>query len=341
MWGDLIGHERAIVGLRHALARAQVRHAYLVTGPDQVGKRTLALAFAQAIQCARRAPGQDDACGVCDNCRKIAHGTHPDTLVLALPLDEHHKPKANYGIGQVREVIANLALRPTEGRRRIYLIPNAELFLLPGMQAMLKTLEEPPSTSMILLTAVSADLLLPTIRSRCQEVALSPVPAATLAERLQGRVGGDADRARAVADLAGGLPGWAIQAIEQPELLAARHQTLRALAALTRASRAERIAAAGVYAPDRETARRTLALWLPWWRDVALAAHGAPDIIRHRADRDLIASQARLAGPQGAERFVRALATALRELDQNANPRLTLDVLLQSLPGLEDDARRR
>ena len=101
---------------------------------------------------------------------------------------------------------------------------------------------------------------------------------------------------------------------------------------ITRASRAERITAAGTYAPDKERARRTIELWLPWWRDVLLAASGAGGIIRHADDRAAIEAQARAWGPAAAERFVRAQLRALEELEQNANPRLVFEVMLQSLP---------
>jgi hypothetical protein len=120
--------------------------------------------------------------------------------------------------------------------------------------------------------------------------------------------------------------------LSEPEVVAERRQLLRDLAALTRATRAERIVAAGKYAPDKERARHTIELWLPWWRDVLLAACGAGGIIRHSDDRTAIEAQARAWGPDAAERFVRAQLTALEQLDQNANPRLVFEVMLQSLP---------
>jgi DNA polymerase III subunit delta' len=322
-----IGNQHVTAWLARAIAGGQTHHAYLITGPDQIGKRTLALAFAQAVQCEHNIAGF--ACGECATCRKVAHGNHPDVLVLALPKDKVH-----YSIEQVRQIIEDVALKPSEGRRRIIIVPDSEKLTLPALQSTLKVLEEPPLRAMIVLTAASGDLLLPTILSRCQQVSLIPVVPSELVAALVAGYGVTPDIAGDLALLSGGRPGWAIEAAEHPELLEERRATLRELATLTRASRAERIAAAARYAPDRDTAQRTLELWLPWWRDVTLVAYGAPQDIRHTDDRAGIMAQARAWGAAASETFVRALIVALEQLDQNANPRLVFEVLLQSLPGL-------
>ncbi len=324
---EFIGNERMTGWLQRAVATDQVRHAYLFTGLDQIGKRTLALAFAQSIQCAGRAAGEGDACGACLACRKIEHGNHPDVQLLALPKD-----KQSYSIDQVRALIDQVALKPTEGRKRIFILGDANLLSLPAIQASLKVLEEPPPNGMILLTCANAESLLPTVLSRCQEVALAPVAPDHLAPALKQRFDIDAQQAMETALLSGGRPGWAIEALSEPEVVAERRQLLRDLATLTRATRAERITAAGKYAVDKEHARHIIELWLPWWRDVLLAACGAGDIIRHADDRTAVEAQARAWGPAAAERFVRAQIKALEQLDQNANPRLVFEVMLQSLP---------
>jgi len=326
--GNFIGNARRVNWLERAIATGQVSHAYLFTGPAQIGKRTLTLAFAQAIQCAERAETVGRACGVCLACRKVEHNNHPDVLRLELPKD-----KAHYSIEQIRELIEDVALKPTEGRKRIFILPDADLLTLPALQSSLKVLEEPPPNAMIMLTCVSADLLLPTIISRCQQVPLQPVAPPELAAALTERGDTDAVHALDLATLSGGRPGWAIDALEQPEALEERRQLLRDLATLTQVGRAERITAAGTYATNKETAQRVIELWLPWWRDVALTAYGAGDLIRHGDDRAGITTQAQRWGPPAAATFVRALGTALEQLDQNVNPRMVFEVLLLALPG--------
>ena len=225
-----------------------------------------------------------------------------------------------------------LSLKPTEGAKRIFIINDAEQLSLPAVQASLKILEEPPANGMIMLTCASAELLLPTVISRCQEVALTPVPPTTLALALRQRFAVDEQQALATALLSGGRPGWAIAALDEPAAVEERRQTLRDLATLTRSPRAERIAAAGKYASDKEHAQHIIELWLPWWRDVLLTTRGAGTLIRHTDDRAAIEAQAQAWGPQAAERFVRAQLSALEALEQNANPRLVFEVMLQALP---------
>lgn len=341
MLQDFIGNARVVGWLARAIATQQVSHAYLFTGPDQIGKRTLAWDFAQAIQCQQRATGSGLACGECVSCQKMAHGNHPDVLVMELPKDKQqysihqikYDPKET-GFSRSSTLIEYVALRPTEGQRRIFIIPKADRLTLPAVQASLKVLEEPPSTGMILLTCESADQLLPTIISRCQQAPLQPVAPEELAPALARRCAIDPALALSLATLSGGCPGWAIDAVAHPEALEERRQVLRELATLTRASWAERITAAGRFAPDKEHALRTLELWLPWWRDVALVAYGGGECIRHTDDQAAIQTQARAWGAAAAERFVRAQIQALEQLDQNANPRLVFEVLLQALPGL-------
>jgi len=326
---DFIGNERVVTGLERAIVTDQIRHAYLFTGPTQVGKRTLAMTFAQAIQCTQRPGNSGDACGICYACLKVEHGNHPDLLTFAIPKDRQH-----YTIEQIRNLIEAVSLKATEGNRHIFVITEADKITLPGLQASLKILEEPPPDTMILLTCTSTDLLLPTIRSRCQEVSLAPVAPQILTNALMQRMNISADEAMAVALVSGGCPGWAIDAVNEPEELAERRATLRDLATITRASRSERITLAAKYATDKDHAQYTVELWLPWWRDVLLAAHGDKADIRHVDDRTTIEAEASRWGAEAAERVVRAQMISLEELDQNANPRLVFEILLQSLPGL-------
>jgi len=327
MLRDFIGNARFVARLQHIIATDQVRHAYLFTGADQIGKRTLALAFAQSIQCQRRT-AEGDACGECVACRKILHGNHPDLLTISLQKDKQH-----YSIDQIREMIDQVALKPTEGPRRIFIIPDAEMLTIQALQSSLKVLEEPPPQAMILLTCASTDLLLPTIISRCQEIALTPVAPTEMATGLVARFP-EVTHAAALttAQLSGGCPGWAIDALSTPEIVTERRQLLHGLVALSRATRAERSSAAGTYAADKEHAKHAIALWIPWWRDVMLSAQGASGLIRHADDRTTIEALARACGPVAAEHFVRAQLRALEELEQNANPRLVFEVMLQDLP---------
>src|SRR4051794_8192070 len=183
---------RAITGHRpllQLLARATSRHTLpptlLFSGPDGVGKRSTAIALAQALNCERPVPFGEgtDACGECRSCTRIARGVHADVLVLE-PGDS-----GAIKLDQVRDAIERTAYRPFEGRRRVVAIDGADALNVEAQNALLKTLEEPPPASMFVLITDRPDVLLPTVRSRCQRLRFGPLAPADVAGVLVGEHG--------------------------------------------------------------------------------------------------------------------------------------------------------
>src|SRR5215470_13079523 len=163
---DIIGHEWAIDFLRRSIAGGHVAHAYLLSGPEGVGKGLLALRLAQALNCEAGGP---DPCLACRTCKRIARGNHPDVRIagmasqaLGLKPDEAARQK-ELKIDTVREWQGDISLRPYEGRRRVFILHDAERLTDAASNAMLKTLEEPPPYATLLLVAHTAGELLPTI----------------------------------------------------------------------------------------------------------------------------------------------------------------------------------
>lgn len=163
--GGLLGNEAIRARLDAAAAQDRFSHSYLICGPDGSGKHTLAKILAAAMQCtgAGRKP-----CGRCEGCRKVFEGVHPDVITVN---DPAHKTIA---VDVIRQMRADVFLRPNEGKRKIYLIEQdmAE----PPQNALLKILEEPPAYAAFLILSDRAEKLLPTIRSRCAELHLAPAP---------------------------------------------------------------------------------------------------------------------------------------------------------------------
>ncbi|HKB46524.1 MAG TPA: DNA polymerase III subunit delta', partial [Ktedonobacterales bacterium] len=268
---DVEGHTQAQRRLAQAAASGLTAHAYLLTGPDGIGKTTLALAFARLLLCERPDMRSGDACGDCAPCRKIAHGNHPDVRQIEL-----EEGKRLLGIDAIRETVIRLAnLAPSEASRRIFILRNVESMTPATVNALLKTLEEPPPGVIFLLTSADAEHVLPTVLSRCQIIALRAFTAHEIAAALQRRWGVGADEARALSAVANGRLGWAVRAHEQPQLREAQAEQLERIIRLTSAPRDERIRAAGALAADADSARQALELWMQWWRDVTLAANGA------------------------------------------------------------------
>jgi DNA polymerase-3 subunit delta' len=325
---ETVGHEHAWDRLLSVFERGQVHHAYVLAGPESIGKTTLALDFARLLVCESSLPAAEKPCGVCAACRRVTHGNHPDVLLV-----EAEEGKRLLGVDAVRETVVRMAnLAPSAGGWRVFVIPEVERMTANTVNALLKTLEEPPPGVVIVLTSAEPETLLPTLLSRCQVLALQPLPTEDIARALRERWHASAEEAAALAELAQGKLGWAVRALERPELRNARVQVLERLAGLARTPRDERLRQAAGLAPDAETARTTLRLWLHWWRDVTLAACGSPHLASAGSARAEAERQGRALGQQRAEAFLRKLLDAQAALDANANPRLTYDVLLLDLP---------
>jgi DNA polymerase-3 subunit delta' len=198
-FAELIAQDRALSSLRSALRRGALHHAYLFGGPEGVGKAQAARLLAQAANCEGGVAGpgglREDPCGACGPCRKIARGVHPDVLVLreerAMAKAGVWEPKGgrtpskDIVVDQVRDVVdRRLALRRFEGRRRFVIVDPADAMNPQAQNALLKTLEEPPEDTTLVLVASGADALLPTIRSRCMRITFRPLPDALIRERL-------------------------------------------------------------------------------------------------------------------------------------------------------------
>lgn len=322
-WG-IVGHDWAVHLLQRAVEEGELSHAYLFTGPEGVGKGTLARALASALFC----EGQPRPCGACRACRLVAAGHHPDFLWVAPATERGH-----LSIEQIRELQRLLSLTPNLARHRVAVLDHFEQATLAAANAFLKTLEEPPEYAVLILLAPDADSLLPTIVSRCQVIALRPLPAHRVEEALVARWGVEPERARLLAHLCGGRLGWAVRAATDPTLLQRREQRLEELLALTMAPLTDRFRYAAELARDLEEARETLDLWIGWWRDVLLVSSGAgrgngePVLANLDRRAQLEEFAARFSPDQAAAR-IRAIRTALDRLQRNANPVLTLEVLL-------------
>jgi DNA polymerase III subunit delta' len=339
---DLIGHEWAIDYLRRSIAGGRVAHAYLLSGPAGVGKSLLALRLAQALNCEA---GGSDPCLACRTCKRIARGNHPDVRIagmasqtLGLKPDEAARQK-DLKIDTVRDWLADINLRPYEGRRRVFIMHDAERLTEAASNAMLKTLEEPPPYATLLLVAHTAGALLPTIVSRCQPIKLRPAPRHVIARAVRERYNLAEGDAELLAAWSGGRVGWAIRMIEAPEELEARQAQLDALIEI----QAQPRAAGFRWAEERAKEYRggeqaavfaVLDLWQSWWRDVLLVAAGCADQIMHIDRRDEIARAAQQYRVSDIYAFIARLNETARQLRENVNPQLALENALLHLPGV-------
>src|SRR3990172_318398 len=284
---EIIGHDWAVSALREHVASGQQRHAYLFTGPRGVGRRTLALRFAQALNCTQPlAPGEP--CGTCRACTLIEKMQHPDLAVV-----QAEEEGSTLKVDQVRELGRSLALAPYQARYRLALLLRFEEAHISAASALLKTLEEPAERVILLVTAESSEALLPTVVSRCEVLRLRPVPYEIVSAGLQARLGLPAERARLLAQLSGGRPGYALRLHGSPEIMQRREQSLVDHFQLLSKGRVERFAYAEKLARDKAALVDVLQTWLSLWRDVLLKAGGASTPPTNADQREARATPAR------------------------------------------------
>ncbi len=333
-WNTLVGHEWAAELLSDAIRYNRVGHAYLITGPEQIGKTTLARLFAQALNCLATDPAQHP-CGNCRSCHLIASDRHPDVRILEPEVSS--RGKRTLKIDEIRELQHDLSLAAYEARWKVAIITHFDAATTGAANAFLKTLEEPPANVALILTATEADTLLPTIASRCRVLALRPLTPARIAQALQQRQQVQPEEATRLAALADGRLGWAFQAAVQPELLQERDSHLAHLEELLSGRRVQRFAKAEKLGKSAEELPALLRTWSSWWRDLALLVYGGgfDDAVVNVDHRPLLR---KLGAQWQRDEIINALQQtqkALWQLEHNGNTRLVLENLFLRYPYLE------
>ena len=328
---NLLGHEWAVDMLRQHAAHDEIRHAYLFCGPPGLGRRTLALRLAQALNCTKPlAPGVP--CGLCRDCKQIEAMQHPDMNVIqALDGDNQPKEGGTLKVDQIREVQRSLSLKPYQAKYRVALFLRFQEANDNAANALLKTLEEAPAHAILLLTADTPEQLLPTINSRCEILRLRPLPIEAVTADLIYR-GVDEERARLLAHISGGRPGYARRLVDDVTLLEKRDERLNDLQTLLPAARVEKFSYADKLSKDKDAMRQTIIIWLSYWRDVMLRVAGAETPLTN-IDRNMeIEFLAGRLDLSTARRVVSDLENTLEKMDRNVNSRLLAEVLLMDWP---------
>lgn len=267
----IIGHARAIGTLRQAAIADRLHHAYLFVGPDGIGKRQVAIALAQVINCVGPSAAAATPCGECTHCRRIVEGQHPDVVMIA---PDRSKARPVIKIDAVRGLLRQVHYKPYEASRRVVLIDDAEALTEEAANALLKTLEEPSGETLFMLISARPQRLLATIRSRCQRVNFAPLSRAQVCDFLASRAM-PSERAALVAAYSDGSFGAAVSLGEEG-VLESRRELIKAVVGLRRsdtlrvfslANEQSRVAADELYA--RLEALKT------FYRDVVLLRSGA------------------------------------------------------------------
>ncbi len=322
MFRDIVGHDKNIEALRNALRSGRIAGAYLFAGPAHVGKEFTAMMFAKAIHCKT---ADADACGRCVSCRKIDDGNHPDVRLI--------RPQGNWmKIDQVRAMQRQLTYRPMEGHYKVCILTDADRMTTQAANSMLKTLEEPPGDTVIILITAKYDAILLTIRSRCRPLKFGHVPLESLARELTRRAMLPDSLARQIAILSSGNVSKAIEMAESKE---GTHEPeipplLTGLEPLQLFREAERL--------QKQTEQ--LDVLLTWYRDLLMVKQRAPDeLLTYVQARPLLDEVVRNYASWQIQQAIQWIQETKQHLQRNINSALALDVLVIRLAGL--NARNR
>lgn len=323
---EISGQQQVLDLIARAAVRGTLPPSLIFAGPDGVGKRMAAKALAQLLNCLTPRMEPPDACGECASCKRIARGVHADVLVLE-PGDT-----GTIKIDPVREAIERAAYRPFEGRKRVLIIDQADALNPDAQNALLKTLEEPPPSSLFVLVTSRPDTLLVTVRSRCQRLRFGRLSPGDVAAVLIKKFDFSPAKAQAAAAMADGSVEAALET-EAEDAAAARAAAAELLEGAARSTDPRRrlegakvLLAGGKKAADRQELGRRLLAVSSILRDITVLLSGADERALANADqRPLLERLERSFDRDRALRAFAAVDRALAALDRNASPKIVAD----------------
>lgn len=334
-FSEIIGQEIVVSHLQNALRTGGVSHAYILNGAKGSGRHMIARSFSAALLCEnpRQEGDRIEACGECLSCIQAEAGSNPDLITL------EREKENSIGVGDIRKMRTDVRVKPYSASHKIYIIPDAEKMTPAAQNALLKTLEEPPSYAVLLLLADGTGSFLPTIMSRCVTLPLRPVAEKAVEDCLRERFGAEEDRARLCARFSGGSIGRAALLLENENFASLREKTILLLQKIEKTDAAELAAFAKETASENET-QDLIDLILTWNRDllVCRSTHSTENLI-FTDEVQYIIEAAHTTSWRGLQAAAEAVFRARRRLFSNVNAELTLQMMLleiRSAYGIKD-----
>jgi len=316
---DIYGHEKQIVILKQALAQNRVGHSYLFSGIDAAGKKTLALEFAKVVNC-EKVDEINDSCGKCPSCMKISHNNHPDIFLV--------EAEGQFiRIRAIREIQQQMTFKPMEGRRRVFIIDNADKMNDEAASALLKTLEEPSPANILILVTAKPYTLPSTIISRCRHMRFNPAAIDTVTKFLIERQNMEKQDALLLAGLSGGSIGQAME-LNKDDVIAYRAEILSLLTNTKKSEPLSLLAFASFFGQDKREIKQGFNILQTCFRDALVYKEtNNEQMMINQDNSSLIASLAsRLSGEQILQNIA-LLEKAWGTMEQNVNKSLTLETM--------------
>lgn len=321
---DVIGHEHIIEHLKNAIAMDKISHAYILNGPDGAGKMMLAEAFAAALQCEKKGT---EGCMECHSCKQAASHNHPDILYV------HHDKPNTISVDDIRtQINKDVMVKPYSGPYKIYLVDDAQKMNQQAQNALLKTIEEPPSYVIILLLTTNADAFLPTILSRCICLDLKPVQDELIRKYLMKEYQIPDYQAEVSVAFAQGNVGKAIRLASSEHFKELKDSAVQILKRIKEIDIYEMGEAVKQISEYKLEINDYFDIMMVWYRDV-LMYKATMDIngLIFKEEIYEIKQQASKSSYHGIERILKALEKAKMRLNANVNFDLVIELLLLTI----------
>ena len=323
---DILGNDLMKEQLQHAVETGQLSHAYLVTGEKGMGKKTFARALSLMLFCERRGQ-QSEACMECPSCKKVLSGNHPDVIYVT-----HEKPDS-ISVEEIRsQLIDTVGIRPYEGKRKLYIVDEAEKLTVQAQNALLKTLEEPPEYITILLLVSDTRPLLPTVLSRTVKVAIKPRTDSQIREYLTAHYDVPKEQMDVCVAFAMGNLGRAIDLLTNEEFAEWYHYVMRLCRNIRKMDSAEISAEAAKIREKCPDLQEMLSLLQLWYRDLMMyKVTKDMNGLVFGAERKALMELASVSSYEGIESIMEDIETCSVRLKANVNPELALELLFLNM----------
>ncbi len=324
----IVGHEEIIAHFKNSIDTDMVGHAYVISGEEGSGKKLLAYSFAQALECEE---GGSEPCGKCQTCIQISTGNYPDIITVT-----HEKPNV-ITVDEIRRQLVNtIDTKPYKGRYKVYIVPDAELMNQQAQNAILKTIEEPPSYAVILLLTTSLESLLETVWSRCLVLQTRPIRERDVLAYLVGEMGLTKEKAYFCLDFAQGNLGKAIKLAGNDEYAEIVDSVVRVLKNIDEMDVDTLARAVADIEQFKMSMNDYMDLMMMWYRDaMMLKVTGNVDKILFKNEYSSLKKQAGKLTYKGIEDKIDAIARAEQRLKANANYEVTMELLLLTLKDMQ------
>ena len=318
---DILGHDLIKEHFQKAIEAQKVSHAYILTGEAGMGRKSLANAFAMTLLCEK---GKSEPCMVCHACKQVLAGSHPDLIYV-----KHEKPNS-IGVDDIREQINNtIQIKPYSSYYKVYIVDEAEKMTVQAQNALLKTIEEPPSYAIILLLTTNQDAFLPTILSRCVQMKLKPLNDFVVKSYLMENLGISEARADVYAAFARGNLGKAIHMASSEEFQIMYKELLHLLKHLKEMDISELLDYIRKLKDENLDIQECLDFMQLWYRDVLMYKVTKDiNLLVFKEEYPTINDMSKICSYEGFERILEAIDKAKVRLDANVNMELTMELML-------------